>query len=253
MLHQMQRGRRPEAVPPSARAASVPQACRWVPCRNSIGTCDIGKMLGPLVGWLVGRMQRKAQERQSADAGERRDRLRLRRHASAERLAAGDQPKPGTAPRGFRHRGPHRGVSDRRFVGPLAAGFHVGKLITQRRHAALAKPGRDRFHGGMGHSGARAMGKDKTRARLRRQDREAPRPGPHSRFRFSASARCRLSSHPPGLFRRTWLRWKARVWRMPSLRNPLPPVTRIFMVRPSPFATWRRDRMEEARIYAGAW
>ena len=75
-----------------------------VPCRNSIGILTSARCLALIAGRLSGRMQRKAQKRQSANAGQGRKRLRLRRHPPAERSATRDQRQRGTAPPGFRHR-----------------------------------------------------------------------------------------------------------------------------------------------------
>src|SRR6267154_1066363 len=54
---------------------------------------NIGEVSGAVAGWLAGRMQRKAQEGKAVDAGQWRRRLRLRRHPSAERFSAGNQPQ----------------------------------------------------------------------------------------------------------------------------------------------------------------
>jgi hypothetical protein len=126
---------------------------------------DIGQVFGPIAGRLACRMQRKAQERQSMDAIERRRRLRLRRHAPAERFAAGYKKQSRAASSGFRDSGAHRGLRNRRRVGPLRAFFHIRELIAQRRDAAFAKAGSNCLHEWMGHPGACAMGKDKTRTR----------------------------------------------------------------------------------------
>ena len=52
-----------------------------------------------------------------------------------------------------------------RRIGPLAALFHVGKLIAQAGDPALAKAARERFHEGVRHSRTRAMGEDEAGAR----------------------------------------------------------------------------------------
>src|SRR5260370_7792415 len=49
------------------------------------GNADIGEMFCPIAGRLSRGVQRKAEERQSLYAGERRDRLRLRRPPPPER------------------------------------------------------------------------------------------------------------------------------------------------------------------------
>ena len=63
-------------------------------------------------------------------------------------------------------------MRDCRPVGPLAACFHIRKLIAQRRNAAFAKPRSKRLHEGMVHPRARPVGEDKTCARLRRMDKK---------------------------------------------------------------------------------
>src|SRR5262245_56584315 len=52
---------------------------------------NLEQMLAALGGRAIGRVERKAEKRNAANVGERRDRLSLRCHAAAERLAAGDQ------------------------------------------------------------------------------------------------------------------------------------------------------------------
>ena len=133
---------------------------------------DIGEMLGAVAGRLSGRMQRKTEKREPANAGQGRKRLRLRRHSPAERSAARDQRQRGTASPGFRHGGANGRMRHRRRIGPLAAFFHVGKLIAQRRNAAFGEASRNRFHRRMGHAGAGAVREHVTRARLRRLDQQ---------------------------------------------------------------------------------
>ena len=110
-------------------------------------------------------MQGKAEEGEPANAGQRRNRLRLRRHAPAERFAAGHQRQIGAAAPGLRHRRPNRRMRERRRIGPLAAFFHVGKLITQRRDAALAQSRGNRFHRSMRHARTRPVRQHITRTR----------------------------------------------------------------------------------------
>ena len=94
-------------------------------------------MFGAFPRWFAGRMQREAEECQSAHAGQRFLRLRLRRHPAAEGLAAGNQRKLRQGVRGCRDRGAHRGVGELRRIGALGAALHVGKLIAQCGDAAL--------------------------------------------------------------------------------------------------------------------
>ena len=115
------------------------------------------QMLGTVLRWLAGRVQRKSEEGQSVHALERSVRLRLRGHPAAERLAAGDERhvRQQTLRRG--HRGTDRCLRERRRVGPLAAALHVGKLIAQRGKAARREPARHIVQEGMIHSCAGAM------------------------------------------------------------------------------------------------
>ena len=157
-----------------------------VPCRNSIGTFTSARCFArSLDGFPAGCSGKP--KKASPDAGKRRVRLRLRRHAPAKGFSAGDQRQSRAASRGFRDRGAHRGMRDGRRIGPLAALFHVGKLVAQRRDAAFGKARRNRFHRRMPHPRARAMGEDETGARLFR---------PHHQRRHCAGAADGLSSVP---------------------------------------------------------
>ena len=133
---------------------------------------DVGKVRGPRDRRLARRVQRETQKGKSANAGQRRDRLRLRGHAAAERFAARDQRQSGTASRGFRDGGPHRRMRDRRRIGPLAALLHVRELVAQGRDAAVAQAGCNRLHEWMGHPGAGAVGKHETGARILRPQQQ---------------------------------------------------------------------------------
>jgi len=118
------------------------------------------KMLGARVRRLPGRMQRKAEEGEAADARQGRCGLRLRGHAAAEGLAAGDQRKCRCKLRGCGHGSPNGRMRKFGRVGPPGALFHVRKLITQRGDAALTKLPRDDIHEWVEHSGSRPMGED---------------------------------------------------------------------------------------------
>ena len=118
-------------------------------------------------------MQRKSEERQAAHAGQGGGRLRLRGHAAAERLAAGEQRKLRQQPRGFGDRGAHGGVRELGRVGPLAAFLHVGELVAQGRDAALGEFRRDRRHEGVRHAGAGAMRQHIAGARVLRRLQQA--------------------------------------------------------------------------------
>jgi hypothetical protein len=169
---QMQRRRRPEA---GNNRFKQRRFCKGVTgaLQKQHRDMNIGEMFRPIAGRLARRMQRKTQERKPMDAGQRRNCLRLRRHAAAERFAARDQREPRAVSPGFRDRGAHGGLRHRRRIGPLAGFFHIRELIAQRRHVSFAKAGGNRLHEWMDHAGARAMGKDKARPRLRRPHQES--------------------------------------------------------------------------------
>ena len=112
---------------------------------------------------------RKASPRTPASGAMR---LRLRRHAAAERFAPGKKCEPRAASRGLSHGGPHGGMSHRRRIRPPAAFLHVRKLIAQGRDTTVAKAGRDPLHEFVGHPRAGAMGEDKARPRSRRSQQQ---------------------------------------------------------------------------------
>ena len=143
-----------------------------VPCRNSIGILISARCLARSSDGFPAGCSGKPKNASPSTPIKRRNRLRLRGHAAAERSAARDQAQRGAASPGFGHRGAHGGVRNRRRVGPLAALFHVGKLIAQRRHAAFGEALGGGLHGGMGHSGPCPMGKDKARARIGGADQQ---------------------------------------------------------------------------------
>ena len=95
------------------------------------GNRDFAQMRGPLDAALAGRMERKADEREPEHVCERRERLRLRRHPAAHRLASGEERES------FLRRGSHHladaFVQDRRRIDAPPPFFHVRKLVPQRR------------------------------------------------------------------------------------------------------------------------
>src|SRR6266545_3197183 len=104
-------------------------------------------MLRALAGRAPRRMQREPEEDQPSHARERRRRLRLRGHAPAERLSAGEQRKLWYKTGGFSYGGADGGMREFGRVRPLAAALlHVEELVAQGRDATLGKLGRDRGH-----------------------------------------------------------------------------------------------------------
>src|SRR6202790_4526040 len=96
LLHEMQRRRCPEAFDDRLEQRELRKLVAGA-LDEEHGDPDIRQVPGPCIGRLAGRMQRKAEEGKSVDAGKRRARLRLRRHAAAERSATGKKREPRTA------------------------------------------------------------------------------------------------------------------------------------------------------------
>jgi len=65
-----------------------------------------------------------------------------------------------------------------RRIRPLAAAFHVGELVSQRRDVTRGEPGRDRRHERVVHSCPGAVREHITGARLRRRFQQ--RGNPHA-------------------------------------------------------------------------
>ena len=114
----------------SSKSASVARAPSSVDDRLAAGraaparrSCPAGRASGPATSprclarsspGLPAGCSGKAKNDQAAHAGQRRQRLRLRGHAAAERFAAGEQRQLRRAPGRFGDRGAHGGVGDRR-------------------------------------------------------------------------------------------------------------------------------------------
>ena len=108
-------------------------------------------------GRLPGRVQRKSKEGEAPYPRQRLERLRLRGHAAAEGLAAGEQRQARPSLHGFGHGGAHGGMRQRRRVDALATGFHVRELVAQAGDAAGGQALRGPGHEGVRHAGAGAM------------------------------------------------------------------------------------------------
>jgi hypothetical protein len=100
---------------------------------------DIRQVLRAIFRRLAGRVQRKPEEDQAADARQRRRGLRLRCHASAERLAPGEQRQASNMPARRIDRRAHRRLSDARRIGSPGAALHVEELIAQGRNIVLGQ------------------------------------------------------------------------------------------------------------------
>ncbi len=79
---------------------------------------DVRQVVGAILRGTSRGMQWECEKRQARDAGQRRERLRLRSHATTERSAAGDQRETWRRASSFRDCGAHRGVTQRRRIGP---------------------------------------------------------------------------------------------------------------------------------------
>ena len=123
--------------------------------RNSMGL-HVQQVLGPLARRAAGRMQGKAEEDQTAHAWQRRQRLRLRGHASAER-------RPPATSGSFGSSRAASATAARTVACATAGGsgalslFHVGKLVAERRNAPLGQPCRRSPPCRVRHSRARPM------------------------------------------------------------------------------------------------
>ena len=80
----------PSAVDDGPQPAEVGELVAR-PLQEQHRNVDVREMRGALVGRLARGVQREAEEHEPANAGDRRNRLRLRRHATAERLAAREE------------------------------------------------------------------------------------------------------------------------------------------------------------------
>ena len=121
-------------------------------------------------------MKREAEEDQPVDAGQGRVGLGLRRHATAEGLAAGEEGNARQPLRRLGHGRAHRRVRDLGRVGALRALRHVVEVVAIRRDVARLETLGDRGHERMRHARTRAMREDIEGARLRRCGEQAHRP-----------------------------------------------------------------------------
>lgn len=137
------------------------------------GDCDTGEVLCALARRLLVGMEGKAQEGEPFDTGQRCLRLRLRGHAPAERLSAGDKLQSRTEPRRLLDCRADGGVRDRRLVGTPLLPLHVRKIEAERRDAAAREACCDLLHEGMPHVRAGAVRQHVAGARMvrLRQDR----------------------------------------------------------------------------------
>src|SRR6266850_759175 len=93
-------------------------------------------MLGARGTGPAGRMQRKAQKNEAADAWERLVTLCLRCHSPAERLSAGDERQPERDVRRCRNSLTHGSLGHPWRIGAALSGLHVWKLVPVGRDAA---------------------------------------------------------------------------------------------------------------------
>ena len=79
----------------------------------------IEEVLSALRRWLPGWMKRESEKREASHSGQRRCRLRLRRHSASEGFAARKKSKLGNQPGCFHYRRADRGMRQFRGVRPL--------------------------------------------------------------------------------------------------------------------------------------
>jgi hypothetical protein len=118
-------------------------------------------------------VERETEKREPANFGKWCDRLRLRCHAAAERLAAGDQRQLWQAARGLGHCGADGGVREPGRVRALATLLHIRELVAQRRDPSFGEFPCDRGHEWMGHAGAGAVRQHITGPRAARRLEQA--------------------------------------------------------------------------------
>ena len=128
----------------------------------------VEEMPAALVRWTSGWVQRKSQEDETADAGQRRFGLCLGGHAAAERLASREQRDPRDKAPCQGEGGAHGRLGEPGRIRPPRAALHGGKLITQRGDPSRGKPGGDGREERVGHAGARPMGERQAGERLAR-------------------------------------------------------------------------------------
>src|SRR6185295_3830272 len=107
-------------------------------------------------------MEWKSEEYEAADSRKRRSRLRLRCHSPAEGLTTGKKWQVRRKPRGLGGCSADRGMTQRRWIRPPGASFHVRELIAQRGNAERVEFHGDGSQEGMLHAGAGPVRQDET-------------------------------------------------------------------------------------------
>src|SRR3989441_2169190 len=125
-------------------------------------------MPATLVRLTSGWMQRKPQEDETADAGQRRFGVCLGGHAAADRLASREEWAPWDKARCQAEGGADGRLGERGRIRPPRASLHEGELIAQRGDPSLGKPGGEGREEGVSHAGARPMGERQAGDRLAR-------------------------------------------------------------------------------------
>ena len=184
----MQGRREPRPLTTGSSRLNSASASR-VPCRNSIGMLISARCLARSLEGFPAGCRGKPRNASPRTPDERRKRLRLRRHPPAERFSARDQRQSAAASPGLRHRGANRGMRDRRRIRPLAAAFHIGKLVAQRRDAALAEADRNRLHRLVVHACTGPVREHVSCPRMRRPDQRPRKPPRPNQPQFGAIAR----------------------------------------------------------------
>src|SRR5712664_1095734 len=80
------------------------------PLQEEHRNLHIEEVLSALLRWLPGWMKRESEKHEASHSGQRRCRLRLRRHSAAEGFSAREKSKPWNQPGCFQYRGAYRGM-----------------------------------------------------------------------------------------------------------------------------------------------
>jgi len=158
------------------------------------------EVLGALDTWLVGWMEREAEERDPVQLGQRVGRVRPGRHPATERLATREPGKPARVRRRCQPHLADRTLCDLGSIRARLARGHVRKLPAQGRYVAVGESTGDLDHERVPHSGAGTVGDDVQPARPARSH-EQPRMPTEVDLLLAHAPVVARSRRPPGGFR----------------------------------------------------
>jgi len=127
------------------------------PLQEEHGHRNLGEVIRALRAWRFWRVERKAEEDESAYIREQALRGGLRRHASAHGFASGEDGKPGCGFKGGLKGCGYCCHEGRGRVGAPAALLHVRELVAQRCDVHRSQPGSQSLHERMPHSRTSAV------------------------------------------------------------------------------------------------